>query len=125
MRKALATLAIAAVASMLAASEVVGGSGFSSRVTIQFDGRAKGKPPTFHGGVKSERASCESGRKVVLFGQASGAPAERLDKTHTNDRGRWRIRHNAGYPNFVAEVKRSSVKAGTCRGDVSRTLHVD
>jgi hypothetical protein len=48
-----------------------------------------------------------------------------VDKTHTNDRGRWRIRHEAGYPNFVAEVKRSSVDAGVCLADVSRTLHVE
>ena len=125
MRKALATLTVAVVASMLVVPQALGGSGFTSRVTIDFDGQAKGKPPTFHGKVRSERGACEGDRKVVLFGQASGAPAERVDKTRTNDRGRWRIRHAAGYPNFVAEVKRASVDAGPCRGDVSRTLHVE
>jgi hypothetical protein len=61
---------------------------------------------------------------VVLFGQASGAPAERVDKTHTNGDGHWRIGHAAGYPNYFAEVKRSKVKAGACRADVSRPVHV-
>jgi hypothetical protein len=89
-------------------------------VTIHFEG----DPATFSGKVRSERNACERGRKVVLLGQKSGAPAERVDKTRTNRNGRWRIRRGVNYPNYFAEVKRSKVAAGPCRGDISKRLHV-
>jgi hypothetical protein len=111
---------VAALALAPAAPGALEGPGFSSRVTIHFEG----DPATFSGKVRSERNACERGRKVVLFGQESGAPAERVDKTHTNRKGRWRIRRRASYPNYVAEVKRSQVAAGPCRADISKPLHV-
>jgi hypothetical protein len=123
MRKALAALAIASFALVLFAPGAIGGSGFSSRVTIHL--KEGPKPPKFHGNVGSEKAACESGRKVVLFGQETGAPAERVDKTHTNGEGHWAIRHALGYPNYFAEVKRSEIRAGACRADISKPLHVN
>jgi hypothetical protein len=118
-------VALAALALVATAQGALAGPGFSSRVTIHLKRNlAQVAQPRFFGKVRSERNACERGRKVVLFGQESGAPAERVDKTRTNRRGRWRIRHAVNFSNFYAEVKRSHVAAGPCRADVSRPLHV-
>jgi hypothetical protein len=118
-----AAVAVAALALTEVASGAFAGPGFSSRVTINLE-RNDGSKPRFFGKVGSERAACERGRKVVLFGQETGAPAKRIDKTRTNDKGRWRIRHSVRFANFYAKVKRSEIAAGPCRADVSRPLHV-
>jgi hypothetical protein len=117
-----AAVAVAAFAFAAVAAGAVAGPGFSSRITIHLD--RDGSKGRFSGKVRSERNACERGRKVVLFGQETGAPAERIGKTHTNDNGRWRIRHRVNFANFYAKVKRSEIGAGPCRADVSKPVDV-
>lgn len=115
-------VAVAALALVAEASAGFADGGFSSRVTIHLD--RDGPKARFFGKVRSERAACERGRRVVLFGQESGAPAQRVDRTRTNRNGFWRIRRRVRFPNYYAAVKRSEVAAGPCRADVSKPLDV-
>lgn len=61
---------------------------------------------------------------MVLFGQESGAPAEKVAKTRANRKGRWRIRRSPRYPTYFAEIRRKRVRGGACRADISRPLRI-
>ncbi len=117
----LAAIAIAALASTAAGTQVVK---IRSKVTIQ------SRSLVFHGKVKSPNPGCREGRKVKLKRVFSGGPDQVIGTDTTDAHGRWRItpQGSAGISlaHFYARVRRSSEgTAGTifvCRPDRSRTV---
>ena len=105
-----AMAAAALIALALAAPAASGDGGAKTQITMK-----RLSATGAAGRVSSGKASCEKDRKVSLF-VLEGFITDKLEITHTNSRGEWRIRRKL--KEGVYFVKVDSAKG--CRYDNSR-----
>jgi glycine cleavage system aminomethyltransferase T len=115
--KTIAALAALAVVA-LGITGVAGAAGAKTTVTIKEDA-----PGDFRGKVKSSKAKCVDGRKVVVFKQKGSDPEPRSDEkiaTDTADAdGRWSVGNTGdkGGKHYAKAPRRPG-----CKADLSPTI---
>jgi hypothetical protein len=111
---ALTALAIAAVAITGAAFA----AGAETKVTIKEDA-----PGDFRGKVKSVKAKCVDGRKVIVYRQQGGEPEPRTDQKIASDtadsNGNWSVGNTGdkGGKHYAKAPRRAG-----CKADLSPTI---
>ena len=110
----------AAVALSCAATPALAGDRYGSDIKVAESF------PAFHGKVSSSNDLCVEHRKVVLYGKVPG-PDDRLGKTRSNRRGRWKIEVEPMSGAFYAKARRGgSASLGiVCRKAVSKPVIID
>ena len=80
----------------------------------------------FSGGVRSDKAACERGRRVILKLDRSSGKDRTVGTTTTNRRGKWAITHVGRGKRYYAKTPRQTVvSAGQdviCLGDRSPSI---
>ena len=116
-RTLIATLAVVALAAMLALPAFSAGAGKNSTkivVSLKF--------PAFHGKLSSPRNACLGSRTVKMYRERSGK--KKLLGTDTSeDNGKWKIPvgKNLTSGSYFATV----AKLGKCKGAKSKVLTID
>jgi len=116
-RTLLTTLAVFALASMLALPGLGMGAGRNSTkivVSLKF--------PAFHGTLSSPRKACLGSRKVKMYRQRNGK-TKLLGRDTSEDNGKWKIPvgKNLTSGTYYATV----AKRGKCKAAKSKTLTID
>lgn len=120
----LTTIAVAISVALIATTAEAGTIKSSIAVdrTVYKPDEPSNAPVEFVGHVKSSKRDCTRGRKVLLVGGEVGKPPKTLEKTKTNDKGKFDIKvHGPRRTNIAAHFKLAKARAGNlkCAGDTT------